>query len=190
MRTTPEAITRFWLEAVGPAGWFASDSALDAEIARRFGLAARMARLGAFRAWAGDADAALALLILLDQFPRNLHRGAPLAFAADPRARRVARAALARGFDLARAGDARLLFLLPFEHSESLADQDRAVRLVAARLPARRDYLRHARAHRDVIRRFGRFPFRNDALARPWTEAERAWVEAGGYLAELARQPA
>lgn len=187
MRTGPEAVLRFWFEEVGTEGWFAGGAALDAEIRARFGLGWRMARAGAFEAWEATAEGALALAVLLDQFPRNMHRGAALAFATDARARRVAARAVARGFDREVEEVARFFLYLPFEHSESLADQDRMVRLVAARMPRGRAYLLHARAHRAVIRRFGRFPFRNAALGRETTADEAAWLAAGGYGAEVAR---
>ena len=187
MPATPADVLRFWLEDTGPAGWFAPDPALDARIRARFGLACRMARLGAFADWAGDPAGVCALVILLDQFPRNLHRGRAQAFAGDARALRLARRAVALGWDRRLTGPARVWLYLPFEHSEALRDQDAAVGLIGARLPARRDYLLHARAHRAVIRRFGRFPFRNAALGRETTPAEAAWLAAGGYGAEAAR---
>lgn len=188
MRPDPQAVLRFWLETTGPSGWWAPDPALDAEIRRRFGLAWRMARAGAYADWAETAEGATALLILLDQFPRNMFRGDPRSYATDPRARRVALAALDRGHDLATEGDARLFHYMPFEHAERLADQDRAVRLFDARMPLARLYRLHARAHRAVIRKFGRFPFRNEALGRETTPEEAAWLEAGGYAREVERR--
>lgn len=187
MRPDPERLLRFWLEETGPDGWFGGGPALDREIARRWGLAWRMARAGAFADWERTAEGTLALLVLTDQFPRNLRRGSAEAFATDARAVRVALRAVARGDDLAVQREARLFVYLPFEHAESLALQDHAVRLFADRMPANRGYLLHARAHREIIRRFGRFPFRNAALGRETTPAEAEWLAAGGYMAEVAR---
>jgi uncharacterized protein (DUF924 family) len=186
-RATPETILRFWLEETGPAGWWKADPALDAEIRRRFAPAWRAARGGAFAGWTATPEGATALLILLDQFPRNMFRGDPRSFATDPRARAVAHASLARGHDRRTEGEARMFHYIPFEHSESLADQDRAVRLFDARMPRARSYRLHARAHREVIRKFGRFPFRNTALGRATTPAEADWLEAGGYAREVER---
>lgn len=171
----------FWLSAVGPKGWFKADPAVDQEIAARFGALVAAAAAGALDDWAETRDGALALILLLDQFPRNLHRGAPGAFAADAQARAVARAALEAGFDRATPPSARHFFYLPFEHSEDLADQDLAVTLCAERLAETPDALRHAELHRDLIRRFGRFPHRNAALGRTPTDAERAHLDGGGY---------
>ena len=187
MRPDPKAVLTFWLETVGPTGWWAPDPALDAEVRRRFGLAWRMARAGAYADWTETPEGATALLILLDQFPRNMFRGDPRSFATDARARRCAFDAIGRGHDLATEGEARMFHYIPFEHSESLADQDRAVRLFDARMPLARLYRLHARAHRAVIREFGRFPFRNAALGRETTPEEAAWLEAGGYAREVER---
>ncbi len=189
MQTTPDAIINFWLNDVGPAGWYNGGEALDEDIRRRFMAGWRTARLGGLDSWMIDPAGSLALLILLDQFPRNMFRGDERSFSADAKARRLAKLAIGRGHDLATDEDARLFYYLPLMHSECLNDQDRSVRLTAARLSGRGTSLQHARAHREVIRRFGRFPFRNDALGRKTTEPERLWLNAGGYgavIAELA----
>lgn len=187
MRPDPRRLLRFWVDEVGPPGWFGGGPALDARIARDWGTAWRMAHAGAYRDWEATPEGALALAILIDQFPRNLHRGAPLAFATDARAVAAARRALARGRDLQLPERLRLFLYLPFEHSESLAHQDLSVRLFAARMPTERGYLLHALAHREIIRRFGRFPFRNAALGRATTPAEADWLAEGGYMAEVRR---
>lgn len=181
MQTTPDAIIQFWLNDVGPAGWYNGGDALDDDIRRRFMAGWRVARLGGLDGWMADPAGSLALLILLDQFPRNMFRGDERSFSADPKARRLAKLAIGHGHDLATDEGARLFYYLPLMHSESIGDQDRSVRLIAARLKGHPDNLRHARAHREVIRRFGRFPFRNDALGRDTTPAERSWIDAGGY---------
>lgn len=191
MIVKPEAIVEFWCERCTPQDWYVRSDALDARIRRRFGLAWRMARAGAYAEWEHAPASALALLILLDQFSRNMFRDDPRAFATDARARRVAARAVARGFDAEVEGKPRMFFYMPFEHSERLADQDRGVRLFSARYgqsPAeRRMFLLHARAHRAVISRFGRFPFRNAALGRASTAEESEWLGAGGYAQEVER---
>lgn len=170
-------IVRFWRDA-GPAKWFAKDDAFDAELRARFldehFAAARRER----EAQLDDADGALALILLLDQVPRNVFRDSAHAFATDPLAREYAQRALDAGFDTTVDPALRIFFYLPFEHSEALADQDRTVALCEALGDA--TYLKYAEAHRDVIRRFGRFPHRNRALARVNTAEEQVWLDAGG----------
>ena len=186
MHATPDDIVKFWTEDCAPQDWYVQSDALDQTIRRRFGLAWRMALAGAYGDWEADPTSALALLILLDQFPRNMFRADPRAVATDARARRVAARAISRGFELTVDGPPRMFFIMPFEHSETLADQDRSVRLFARRFGPGLFHL-HAHAHRAVIARFGRFPFRNAALGRESTEAEKAWLEAGGYAQEVQR---
>lgn len=181
MQTTPDAIIDFWLNETGPAGWYNGGEALDDDIRRRFMPGWRTARLGGLDGWMSDPAGSLALMILLDQFPRNMFRGDERSFSADAKTRRLAKLAIARGHDMATDEGARLFYYLPLMHSECLGDQDRSVRLIASRLAGHPGNLQHARAHREVIRRFGRFPFRNDALGRATTEAERQWIAAGGY---------
>jgi uncharacterized protein (DUF924 family) len=170
-------IVRFWRDA-GPAKWFAKDDAFDAELHARFldehFAAARRER----ERLLDDADSALALILLLDQVPRNVFRDSAHAFATDPLARAYADRAINAGFDLNVDPALRIFFCMPFEHSEALADQDRAVALCETLGDA--NYLKYAQAHRDVIQRFGRFPHRNRALARVNTPEERMWLDAGG----------
>lgn len=175
-----EEIIGFWVDQVGEAGWYRGDAALDEEIRRRFETTLLAAREGALDGWRSRARGALALLIVTDQFPRNMYRGSARAFATDPMARAIASSSIAQGHDLRIAPPARQFFYLPLEHSENGADQERAVRLIAARLDAPETLL-HARAHREVIARFGRFPFRNAALGRRDTADESAFLDAGGY---------
>ncbi|MEO0679907.1 MAG: DUF924 family protein [Pseudomonadota bacterium] len=186
MPVTPQAVVSFWLNDCSPQDWYVRSDALDETIRRRFGLAWRMARAGAFAGWEASPPSALALLILLDQFPRNMFRDDGRAFATDARARRVAARALARGFDRHADAPARMFFFMPFEHSEALADQNRAVRLFADRMSDAK-FLLHARAHRAVVARFGRFPHRNAALRRASTAEEADWLAAGGYAQEVER---
>lgn len=176
-----DALLRFWLEEVGPKGWWVADDAVDAACAARFGALSAQAVDGGLADWAEDGRGSLALLILLDQIPRNIHRGAAAAFAGDARARAVAEAAVARGDDHSTPTPERLFFYLPFEHSEDLADQDRAVALFESRAPELANERAHAEKHRDVIRRFGRFPHRNEALGRESTPEEIAYLDGGGY---------
>lgn len=187
--TTPADILAFWF-ADGPdtfrEAWFKRDDAFDAAIRERFGVACAAAPSGALDDWAGVPEGALALLLLLDQFPRNIHRGSAAAFASDAHALAVARqVVLARRFDLALRPTERMFLYLPFEHSEAMADQDVSVAL----FEGLRDHPEHAKAggtigyawaHRAVVARFGRFPHRNAVLGRESTEAEQAWLAAGG----------
>ena len=170
-------IVSFW-RAVGPDRWFEKDAALDEEIRRRFLSVHETAAGGKLAAWEQTAEGALALLILLDQFPRNMFRGQARAFATDPLARAVASRAILNGFDGAMTG-MRQFFYLPFEHSEDLADQKRGVALFKAVGDA--DGLKWAELHADIIRRFGRFPHRNAVLGRATTPEEQAFLDGGGF---------
>lgn len=186
---TPAAILDFWFAGdrdTMQERWFRRDEAFDAAIREGFGAYLDPARDGAFDAWTADARGALALTILLDQFPRNLHRGSPLAFASDAKARAVARqTALERQIDVALTPTERCFLYLPFEHSEAMADQDISVALYEGLRddPAHRaagGTIAYAWRHRDVIARFGRFPHRNRALGRPDTPAEALYLAQPG----------
>ncbi|WP_413872491.1 DUF924 family protein [Albidovulum sp.] len=178
----PEAIVHFWLHDVGEGGWYAVDDAVDAEIRTRFLPAWEAALRGEREFWLNGPRGSLAYLILTDQFPRNLFRADARAFATDARARAGARAALEQGWDMGVKEPERVFFYMPFEHSEDAADQDLALRCLAERMPERGGgYHLHARAHAEIIRRFGRFPYRNAALGREGTAAEQAFLDAGGY---------
>ena len=177
-------IVRFWLDEVGQEGWYAAVDAVDDAIRDRFGPLWQEACEGGHVDWCETPQGALAYLILTDQFSRNMFRGDARAFATDAAARAAARIALGRGLDLAVEEPARVFFYMPFEHSEALEDQDFAVDLMGRNLPKTgAGYLLHARAHREVIRRFGRFPFRNDALGRETTPEEAEFLAGGGYAA-------
>lgn len=173
----------YWT-SIGPKGWFEVNAAVDQEITTRFADLWGTLWEGGLRDWQGAAGGALAYLIVADQFPRNMFRGDARAFATDERARAAARAAVLSGHDLATDPSMRAFFYLPFEHAESMGDQDWSVDLFAHRLPDP-SLVRHAKAHREVIRRFGRFPFRNAALGRQDTAAEATFLKAGGYGAIL-----
>jgi uncharacterized protein (DUF924 family) len=178
-------ILDFWLDEIGPQGWYRQDDEIDQRIRDRFIEAWHAARRNELECWSIDPRRCLALIILLDQFPRNMFRDSAQAFASDDQARAVAKAALRRGFDEGTAMPARQFFYLPLMHSESLPDQERSVRLFQLSGEGR-DNLDHARAHRAIIRRFGRFPYRNGPLGRVTTEAEQAWLADGGYAVALA----
>jgi len=175
---TPADIVAFWREA-GSARWFKKDAAFDDEIRRRFLAAHEAAAAGTLSTWETSAEGTLALLILLDQFPRNMFRGDARAFATDNHARAIAAGALVRGFDAQEPAAMRTFFYLPFEHSEMLADQERLLALYKASGDA--DGLKWAEAHADIIRRFGRFPHRNAALGRATTPDEQAFLDGGGF---------
>jgi uncharacterized protein (DUF924 family) len=174
---TPAAIIAFWREA-GADRWFKKDAAFDSEIKRRFLATHEAAAAGKLTNWESSADGALALLILLDQFPRNMFRGETRAFATDPLARAVASRAILNGFDGAFP-DLRGFFYLPFQHSENLADQERGVALYKAVGDA--DGLKWAEIHADIIRKFGRFPHRNAVLGRVTTPDEQKFLDDGGF---------
>jgi uncharacterized protein (DUF924 family) len=176
-----EGVLGFWFGPLGTPDalqerWFKQDPAFDALIRERFGATVEAALEGRLDQEATDPRAALALVVLLDQFPRNLFRGTARAFAGDARALALAARAIAAGWDQALTPIERSFLCLPFEHSEALADQHRSCALFAAlpEAPWRAEVVRYAEAHRDVIRRFGRFPHRNQALGRESTEEERA----------------
>lgn len=186
--TTVREILDFWF-ADGPNTkrmiWFQSTPAFDAACRDMCGPMLAPAREGAFDAWAETAEGALALMLVLDQMPRNIDRGTAGAFACDAKAREMARLAVERGFDKQVQPVQRTFLYLPFEHSEELADQDVSMRLFSALAaePAFPDGARtldFAGRHRDVIRRFGRFPHRNAALGRVSTVAEADYLTRAG----------
>ena len=183
MADDPAGVLDFWLREVGPARWYAGDAALDADIAERFGDLWRAARDGGLAHWVEGPAGSLALAVLTDQVPRNMFRGTAQAFATDALARDACDRAIAAGWDMEVPEPERQFFYLPYEHSEAPADQDRAVDLIATRMTgeAGAEAHLHARAHREVIARFGRFPFRNAALGRRDTDEEARFLAAGAY---------
>jgi len=184
----PGRVLDFWFDEAGPSRWFTADPAFDARVRRLFGplvhrLDAELSVSGTVldQPWITRADTALALVIALDQFPRNVFRGSNRAFALDPFAAETAYLAVEFGYDLDVPEPLRAFFYMPFMHSEHLEDQALGVALCRARLPADTSTLRHAEAHRDLIARFGRFPHRNAALGRNSTLEEEAFLAEGGY---------
>ena len=171
------SVVDFWREA-GPRRWFAKDAAFDRRFRERFLSLHQAAARNAFTGWLTASENALAILLLLDQFPRNAFRGTPHMYATDALARQCADAAIGAGHDRMVATELQLFFYLPFGHSEIMADQDRSV-MLATRLG--QPHLSHAERHRGIVRRFGRFPHRNPILGRAMTPDEQRFLDDGGY---------
>ncbi len=174
---TPHDIITFWRSA-GPDKWYAKDDAFDQELRDRFMDTWEAARDGKLGAWQESDDGALALLIVLDQFPRNMFRNDARAFSTDALARSVATRAIAEGRDRRIEQEMRAFMYLPFEHSEDITDQERSIALFKS-LSA--DSLKWAELHADIIREFGRFPHRNAVLGRATTPEEAAFLNDGGF---------
>ncbi|PBC08909.1 DUF924 family protein [Mesorhizobium sp. WSM3859] len=173
----PLSVTKFWRDA-GEDAWFEKSDAFDLDFRNRFLELHYAAARRECDDWNAHAEGSLALMILLDQFPRNCFRGTGHMYATDPLARYFADRAIAAGQDLELEELFRVFLYLPFEHSEALADQERSVQLTSARAP---EYLKYAEEHLEIIRRFGRFPHRNHMLGRATTAEERAFLDGGGF---------
>lgn len=171
-------IATFWRSA-GPDKWFTKDPAFDAEVATRFMPLHDAAARGELDDWANAPEGTFALMILLDQFPRNMFRGSARAFATDPKAIGIAKVAVLAGQDQALSPADRQFLYLPFMHSEALADQDMAVALYEGLQNEKA--LHYAHIHRDAIGRFGRFPHRNAVLGRDTTPEEATYLANGGF---------
>lgn len=171
-------ITSFWRQA-GPGKWFRKDPAFDADICVRFFEAHEQAARGEFADWVNAPESALALLLLLDQFPRNLYRNSAHAFATDPMALNTARISLRKGHDGHCGISMKQFFYMPFMHSENRADQELCVALFRAH--GLNDNISFAADHRDIIARFGRFPHRNTVMGRKTTPEEQAFLDSGGF---------
>lgn len=176
----PVEVLDFWLGVVGPDGWYAGGDEIDA-LCSSYADVWQAARVGHLDHWIDGTVGTLAFLILTDQLPRNMFRGQADSFATDAMALGAAHKALAAGWDLGAPEPERQFFYMPFEHSENPEDQALAVRLMEERMPSDPEMALHARAHAEVIRRFGRFPGRNAALGRASTPEEEAFLAAGGY---------
>jgi uncharacterized protein (DUF924 family) len=174
---TPRAILDFWFQEVGPKRWFVADATLDADIKARFEQAWREARDGKHADWESDKQGALALIILFDQFPRNMFRGTAEAFSTDVLARAATKRALARGDDLEAPAGVRSFYYLPLTHSEDLADQETCLRLTRERLGESHFSFPYTVRHRAAVERFGRFPARNRALGRETTPEEAEFLK-------------
>lgn len=175
---TPAQVLAFWFGA-DPRKWFSRDDDFDAAIRDRFLPTYEAAAAGRLSDWEETPESALALVIVLDQFSRNMFRGSPRAFAADDIALAIAKRAVAQGFDQKLELPKRNFFYLPFMHSENLADQERCLAL--SRQYSDENTLKYAKLHADIIRRFGRFPHRNAVLGRTTTPEEQAFLDAGGF---------
>lgn len=175
---TPQDVLDFWLSEEVKPKWFNGGAAFDALCRERLGKASAAARAGRLAHWAETPEGALALIILLDQIPRNIHRGTPEAFSGDALALAAAKAAIDKGFDKTVSPETRNFFYLPFQHSERLEDQERGMALYAASdIP---DGLHWMKLHRDIIARFGRFPHRNAVLGRASTPEELDFLQQPG----------
>lgn len=178
----PDEVLAFWLDEVGPDGWYNSSEKLDQLVRAKFEKAWQAAQDGSLGLWLTYPSGCLAYVILLDQFPRNMFRDTGSAFATDKIALAAAKGAIDRKWDLRIDEPARQFFYMPLMHSENLCDQERCVRLMCERMPkGGASNLIHAKAHREVIRTFGRFPYRNEALSRHYTATEKDYVQNGGY---------
>lgn len=178
----PIDVLDFWLEEIGPEGWYAGGEALDAVCRARFAEVWQAAADGGLEHWVDGTVGTLAYLVICDQLARNMHRGHANSFATDAQARAAARQALDAGWDMQAPEPERQFFYMPFMHSEDPADQTLSVRLFRERMPeGGADQVIHALAHQAVIARFGRFPFRNQALGRDSSAAEAAFMADGGY---------
>ena len=175
---TPADILAFWRDA-GPDRWYMPDDAFDAEVRRRFLGLWQRAAAGELSSWETSDDGALALVIVLDQFPRNMFRGDIRTYASDALAREVAHRAVERGVDARIDPVLREFLYLPFMHSEHLADQLRCIEL--SRKAGLAESAKWAEHHADIIRRFGRFPHRNRILGRATTPEEQAFLDEGGF---------
>jgi uncharacterized protein (DUF924 family) len=184
--SSPVEVLAFWLDEVGPQGWYAQDDALDARIRDKFLTTWEEIQRGGHEDWLCDAKGSLAYVIVADQFSRNLFRKSGQAFSTDCKGLAQAKRAISKDWDLKIAEPARQFFYLPLMHSENLPDQERCVRLIKERMPQTgSSQLLHARAHRESIRQFGRFPYRNQVLGRRDTSVEADYVAAGGYRVTL-----
>lgn len=173
----PRALLEFW-RAAGPQRWFRPDPEFDARFREGFLAAHEAAAAGRLQAWTATPDGALALVLLLDQFPRNAFRGTPRMYATDPQARAIADAAIAAGHDQKVDAQLRPFFYLPFMHAEDVRALDRCVELME---PVGGESLRFAKHHREIVARFGRFPHRNAVLGRSSSQEEQRFLEEGGF---------
>lgn len=175
---TIDEVVAFW-RAAGPSKWFAKDDAFDAEIRARFLRTHEAAADGELAAWEETPEGVYALMILLDQFPRNMFRNSPRAFASDAQALAIAERAIAKGFDKAFQPPESRFIYMPFMHAEDLAHQERCIALCEASDDP--DGVTFAVIHRDIIRDFGRFPHRNAVLRRQTTPHEQDFLDEGGF---------
>ncbi|MDE0113391.1 MAG: DUF924 domain-containing protein [Albidovulum sp.] len=177
---TPEAVLSFWVDDIGPKGWYFGGDKIDAKIRKRFRPLWDALMSDEYSDWGLSPKGALARIIVLDQFSRNMFRDSAKSFEADERALRFAGMAIQAGHDMEIPEPERQFFYLPYMHSEDLDVQDQCVRLFESNTNNAENLL-HAKAHREVIARFGRFPYRNEALGRESSVEEADWMAQGGY---------
>lgn len=183
MRDTQNEINHFWFEELQPQQWFQQSDSVDAEITERFEVTHQMANDGLCNHWAADADGALALVIVLDQFPRHMYRNTPKAFASDERALLIAKQAIHKGFDQILEPVKRGFLYLPYQHSENLSDQKKSVELFGAMANDNPAGDMYAKRHYVPIEKFGRFPHRNEVLGRESSEEEIEFLKTHkGFL--------
>lgn len=175
----PSEVLAFW-EGTGSKGWWMKNDAVDAQIHERFGQLHQEACDGKLDDWAETPDGALALIIVLDQFSRNMFRGNPKAFEQDEKALEIAKSAIASGADKQANPKLRLFFYLPYEHSEKLSDQEESLKLLET-FNDSPDFMKAVIEHHAIIKRFGRFPHRNEVLGRETTAEEQAYLDGGGF---------
>lgn len=180
MRDTRQEVLKFWFDETVPAQWFQKNDSFDAEVRDRFMVTYEMAMKDLCAEWTRDADGVLALCLVLDQFPRNMFRGTPKAFATDSKALLIAKQALHRGFDKILSPIKRRFIYLPFEHSEDLRNQKKSVELFLSMREADPLGYEYALKHYEVIEKFGRFPHRNAILGRESTEEELQYLRLPG----------
>lgn len=178
MRNVIEDVLDFWFEESTPEQWFQKNDAFDEEIRARFGKDYDLAVNGVYDGWRETARGCLALLIILDQFSRNMFRGDKKMFATDGKALDIARHAVDNGFDNGLTTDRKAFLYLPFEHSENMADQKKSVELFSSLKNDNAGYYDFAVRHYDVIKKFGRFPHRNAILGRQSTTEEEEYLSA------------
>ena len=184
----PEFILNFWLDEVGPNCWYSSDDSLDGLIEQKFKETLQYILSGGHSLWLTYPSGALAYIIVLDQFSRNIFRGSKSSFAADRAAVAASKQSIKYEFDLKIDEPAWQSFYMPLIHSENLYDQEKCIRQILQKLPlSGHNLLKHARAHRELIRSYGRFPNRNSQLGRTNTLFEQEYFDHGGYQAVLSR---
>lgn len=176
----PEYLVDFWVTEVGERNWYKKNHAIDEKIRNTFHGLWNQGRRGQLDHWQLTPKGSLALIILLDQFPRNMFRNDAMAFSSDRPALARAKIMIERQQDMEIQGPLRQFCYIPFMHSEDLDDQDECIRLMSRHVESESS-LYHARMHREVIARFGRFPYRNSALGRENTPQEQAYLDSNGY---------
>jgi len=183
MKNSQHEVLHFWFEELDPQQWFQQSDVVDTEILERFGVTHDMAIEGLSNHWADEPDGALALIIVLDQFPRHMFRGTPKSFASDERALLIAKEAVHKGFDQVLEPVKRGFLYLPFQHSEMLTDQKRSLELFGAMADDNPAGDMYAKRHYVPIEKFGRFPHRNEILGRESTEEEIEFLKTHkGFL--------